>query len=210
MILLFDAANTIICKPDLYPNILNVLKKHGFEVEEVILKKNHKLLSEIINFPDRTSEDFYKKFNGELLYSLGIIPSDILLKDLYTACSYLPWKAFEDTAIIKELPFKKAIVSNFHSSLIGIINQTLPNIFDEIVISEVENLRKPDIAFYQCALNYLKVPAEEIIYIGDSLKLDIEPASQLGIKSYLIDRDNIYPTAKNRLTSLNELKNISL
>ena len=210
MILLFDAANTIIHKPDLYINITKVLTQHNFNVEEAYLKKNHKLLSEVINFPDRTNEEFYKKFNSELLYCLGIAPTEALLKDIFTACSYLPWKAFDDTKVLKELNVKKAIVSNFHSSLTKIIAETMPNTFDEIVISEVENLRKPDIEFYKCALKYLKVPAEEIIYIGDSVKLDIEPASKLGIKAFLIDRENNFLAAPNRLTSLHELKNFSL
>lgn len=210
MVLLFDAANTIIHKPDLYTNIIKVLAKYNFNVEESYLKKNHKLISEVINFPDRTSEEFYKKFNSELLYCLGIIPSEIILKEIYTACSYLPWIAFEDTNILKELNVKKAIVSNFHSSLTKIISEVLPDVFDEIVISEVENLRKPDVEFYKCAMNYLKVPAEEIIYIGDSIKLDIEPATKLGIKAFLIDREQNFLASPNRLSSLHELKKFSL
>ena len=54
----------------------------------------------------------------------------------------------------------------------------------------------------------LGVKPEEIIYIGDSLKLDIEPAFKLGMKPYLIDRNNDYPFSSYTISSLTQLKEI--
>ena len=197
--LLFDAANTLIYKPNLWERILKVLQDNGYRINETELKLRHKLLSEIINFPDTTSRGFYEEFNSELLMALGIIPNENLLKELFEACSYLPWQAFD---------MKKAVVSNFNSSLQekleGLIGE---NIFDEYIVSEKENLRKPSLEFYARALEKLNANASEIIYIGDSLKLDIIPAKKLGIKALLIDRDNIYPSAKDRITNFSEIKN---
>ncbi len=206
--LLFDAANTLIYKPNLWERILKVLQDNGYKINETELKLRHKLLSEIINFPDTTSRDFYEEFNSELLMALGIIPDKNLLKELFEACSYLPWKAFDDCEEIKKLNIKKAVVSNFNSSLQekleGLIGE---NIFDEYIVSEKENLRKPSLEFYARALEKLNAEAGEIIYIGDSLKLDVIPARKLGIKALLIDRDNIYPSAKDRITNFSEIKN---
>jgi len=206
--LLFDAANTLIYKPNLWERILKVLQDNGYKINETELKLRHKLLSEIINFPDTTSRDFYEEFNSELLMALGIIPNKNLLKELFEACSYLPWKAFDDCEEIKKLNIKKAVVSNFNSSLQekleGLIGE---NIFDEYIVSEKENLRKPSLEFYARALEKLNAEAGEIIYIGDSLKLDVIPARKLGIKALLIDRDNIYPSAKDRITNFSEIKN---
>ena len=206
--LLFDAANTLIYKPNLWERILKVLQDNGYKINETELKLRHKLLSEIINFPDTTSRDFYEKFNSELLMALGIIPDENLLKELFEACSYLPWQTFDDCEEIKKLDIKKAVVSNFNSSLQekleGLIGE---NIFNEYIVSEKENLRKPSLEFYARALEKLNADASEIIYIGDSLKLDIIPAKKLGIKALLIDRDNIYPSAKDRITNFSEIKN---
>ncbi len=206
--LLFDAANTLIYKPNLWERILKVLQDNGYKINETELKLKHKLLSEIINFPDTTSRGFYEEFNSELLMALGIIPDENLLKELFEACSYLPWKAFDDCEEIKKLDIKKAVVSNFNSSLQekleGLIGE---NIFDEYIVSEKENLRKPSLEFYARALEKLNAEAGEIIYIGDSLKLDVIPAKKLGIKVLLIDRDNIYPSAKDRITNFSEIKN---
>ena len=139
--LLFDAANTLIYKPNLWERILKVLQDNGYKINETELKLRHKLLSEIINFPDTTSRDFYEKFNSELLMALGIIPDENLLKELFEACSYLPWQAFDDCEEIKKLDIKKAVVSNFNSSLQekleGLIGE---NIFNEYIVSEKENL----------------------------------------------------------------------
>ena len=206
--LLFDAANTLIYKPNLWERILTVLQDNGYKINEIELKLRHKLLSEIINFPDTTSRDFYEEFNSELLMALGIIPNENLLKELFEECSYLPWQTFNDCKEIKKLDIKKAVVSNFNSSLQekleGLIGE---NIFDEDIVSEKENLRKPSLEFYSRALEKLNAEAGEIIYIGDSLKLDVIPAKKLGIKALLIDRDNIYPSAKDRITNFSEIKN---
>jgi FMN phosphatase YigB (HAD superfamily) len=43
------------------------------------------------------------------------------------------------------------------------------------------------------------------LYVGDSIKLDLEPASKLGFKVLIIDRDNFYPNSKNKISSLTEI-----
>ncbi|WP_029297945.1 HAD family hydrolase [Chryseobacterium hispalense] len=207
-IILFDAANTLIYKPILYYKIRSVLAKYSYEIEEVKLQYHHKLLSEIINFPDRTSKEFYKDFNSELLLSLGIIPSEEILNEIFSACSYLEWKAFDDLSILNELPTEKAVLSNFNSNLGSILDQLIgKNIFSEIIISENENYRKPSLEFYELALKKLNVNPEEVLYIGDSLKLDVIPAKKLGIKTLLIDRQNIFSSFTDRINNMKDIIN---
>lgn len=205
--LLFDAANTLIHKPSLWEKIQKTLKKFNYQVEQRVIKERHKLLSEIINFPDRTDKDFYLNFNSELLLSLGIIPTNELLEELFNNCKYQPWEAFDDCKFLNDINIKKAIISNFNSSLINLIDELIGvNIFSNIIISENENTRKPKLNFYQTAIEKLEIDASEILYIGDSLKLDIIPAKKLGMNTLLIDRDNIYPNSEKRISSFKELK----
>lgn len=205
-LLLFDAANTLIHKPDLWSRIIDVLAANNITVDRLELKRKHKILSEIVHFPDRTSSDFYKTFNYELLLSLGIIADNKLLDEVFKACSYLPWKAFDDTNHIKEIKIKKAILSNFNSSLKnnieGIFGDTL---FETIIGSEIEGIGKPEIGFYKRALEILNIEPDRILYVGDSLKLDIIPAQSLGIDAWLIDRDENFKGFKKRISSLTEL-----
>lgn len=203
-LLLVDAANTIIHKPELWNRIINVLSQHDIHVDEKILKTHHKLLSEIIHFPDRTDANFYKNFNSELLLSLGILPNETLLDDIYSACTYLPWNSFSDTDILKDLPIKKAVLSNFKTSLNETLDPLFGDTFDFVITSESKGVAKPDIAFYKAIFDYTDALPEEILYIGDSLKLDVIPAQSLGIHSMLIDREDIYKYCKNRILSFHD------
>jgi len=203
--ILFDAANTLIHKPQLWVNLLGVLNKNNIGVSENRLKTNHKLLSEAIRFPDRTSKEFYQNFNAELLYSFGIVPTQKLLDEIFEACTYLSWQAFDDTEILKSLNCKIGIVSNFNSTLIEKIEGMFGKIFTNIIISENFGVAKPNVEFYKIALKEVGVAAQNVLYFGDSIKLDVEPAQKLGINAMLIDRDNIYPNCENRITNMQEI-----
>jgi HAD superfamily hydrolase (TIGR01549 family) len=121
----------------------------------------------------------------------------------------LPWEKFDDAYALIEIKVPKYILSNFNISLNTIIEELYPNVFEKIISSEAEGLRKPDIRFYFRALELLEINnADEVIYIGDSLKLDIEPAMKAGMKAWLIDRNGFYKTFINRIENFKELKDI--
>lgn len=208
MVIIFDAANTLIHKPTLYVKYIEILWKHNMKVELSDLMKNHTLLLNAIEFPDTTSKEFYRNFNKEVLYSLGILPTDSILDDLFLNCSYLEWEVFKDTEMLEEIPYEMGIASNFNKSLNQLLDKHFPDKFKYKLISEELNYRKPDIRFYEQLLEDWKLNPKEILYVGDSIKLDIEPAIKLGINSYLIDRENYFPFIKNRLSSLSDLPDL--
>ena len=71
---------------------------------------------------------------------------------------------------------------------------------------QIIGYRKPDPRFFRHALAQLSLAPEEVLFIGDSLKLDIEPALDLGIRAVLIDRDGLYPYYKGeKIGSIGEL-----
>lgn len=204
--ILFDAANTLIYKPSVYTAILETIEKYGYCVSLDRLKYNHKMLSEVITFPDKTNKEFYSEFNNELLISMGVRPVGGLLDDLFVACSYLPWKPFPDTSSLSELNQPMAIISNFHSNLKEIIESLIPVEFSHIVVSEELGIRKPDVNFYKAALRRMNISADNVVYVGDSLKLDVLPSIECGMRSILIDRDSYYPCYPERIQSLAQLK----
>ncbi|MFT6746268.1 MAG: FMN phosphatase YigB (HAD superfamily) [Glaciecola sp.] len=208
MILLLDAANTIIHKPSLYSKFNEAIKLHQAEVKESDFIKVHKILSELITFPDRTTKSFYFDFNKRLLEELKIQPSDKMLESVFDACSYLPWEKYEDTNVLSQLKVKKAVLSNFNNNLDSILDTHFPGVFDQINCSEVQGMRKPSIEFYENAIKNLGVKASDILYVGDSIKLDMEPALEVGMRAYLIDRESFFPTFKHRINSLYDLKDL--
>ena len=201
----FDVAGTLLGKPTLYSIIQNTLRDFGHEVSLNEIKNKHKLLSEVIHFPDRTDVAFYEKFNSELLYLLGIIPNDELVSSIFKKCTYLPWEAFDDTQILKELPLPMGVISNFNTSLKDKLTQFFGPVFQDVLVSEELGVAKPNIEFYQKALEKIPFDVHEVLYVGDSIKLDLEPASKLGFKVLIIDRDNFYPNSKNKISSLTEI-----
>lgn len=205
--ILFDAANTLIHKPDLWKRMGEALKKHGFEINLEDLKLKHKILSEIIKFPDVTSESFYNEFNTRLLNSLGIIETKSLLFDIFQNCKNLPWKAFKDTTYINKFNCQIGVLSNFNSQLNAILKDELPNIeFKHVFISEEEKVAKPNLSFFEIAIKKIGIPPNNILYIGDSLKLDVIPALMIGMKVHLIDRDGVYKSSKYYLESFENIK----
>jgi HAD superfamily hydrolase (TIGR01549 family) len=201
----FDVAGTLLGKPTLYSIIQNTLRDFGHEVTLDEIKNKHKLLSEVIHFPDRTDVAFYEKFNSELLYLLGIIPEEALVNSIFKKCTYLPWQAFDDTQILKELPLPMGVISNFNTSLKDKLEQFFGTVFQDVFVSEELGVAKPKIEFYKKALERIPFAAHEVLYVGDSIKLDLEPASKLGFKVLIIDRDNFYPNSKNKISSLTEI-----
>lgn len=201
--ILFDAANTLLHKPKLWVQLDTVFNKHGYSVTLNELKKKHKILSEIIHFPDVTSKLFYWEFNRDLCRLLGIVPSEELLNDIFNNCKYLPWEAFEDTNILKNEKLPLGVLSNFNSGLTKLLKEKLPDVFfSHIIISENEKVAKPEVDFYKRAIDIIDVSPEKILYIGDSVKLDIEPALKVGFKVKLIDRDNFYKNSDYQINSL--------
>lgn len=201
----FDVSGTILGKPILFHKINETLNNFGYIISIDEIKYKHKLLSEIILFPDRTDVEFYSYFNAELLRLLGIIPTEELLSAIFESCTYLPWEKFEDSKVLTEIRVPMGVISNFNSTLKDKLNQFFGPLFKDILVSEELGIAKPKIGFYQKALDEIGYDAGEILYIGDSMKLDIEPASQLGIKSLLIDRDDFYQKSSYKISSLNEI-----
>ncbi len=198
----FDVAGTLLGKPTLYSIIQNTLRDFGHEVGLDAIKNKHKLLSEVIHFPDRTDMAFYERFNSELLYLLGIVPEEALINSIFKKCTYLPWQAFDDTQILQKLNLPMGVISNFNTSLKDKLEQFFGPVFQDVFVSEELGVAKPNVEFYQKALEKIPFAAHEVLYVGDSIKLDLEPASKLGFKVLIIDRDNFYPNSKNKISSL--------
>ncbi len=198
-----DVANTLLHKPDLYPTIRKVLRDAGINVPEKEIASRHRLLSEALEFPDRTSRDFYEKFNAQFLRALGVAAKPALLEAIYDACSYLPWAKFPDVTCLKTINLPLGALSNWDRSLPEKLKSFTDLTFQWVLGSEDQQVRKPDTVFFKRMLEVAACPADEIVYVGDSVRLDVEPALKLGIRAYLIDRDDLYPNSNlPRLRSL--------
>ena len=61
---------------------------------------------------------------------------------------------------------------------------------------------KPHPSIFEAALSALGVVAEETAMVGDSVHDDIEGARALGMRAFLLDRDDLVPEATDRIDTL--------
>ncbi len=75
----------------------------------------------------------------------------------------------------------------------------LTGFFDAIVVSGELGLRKPHEKIFQEALDKLDANPEDAVFVGDSLKADVNGAKKLGLKTILVEnvgvRKNPYAIA---------------
>ena len=150
------------------------------------------------------SEDFLKRFlelddHGSvwkdkvyqsLVLEFGIakIGWEELLQDYVTNfrryCVPFPGTT-EALALLAESGYKLAIVSNgrhpfqLHSAeALGIVSM-----FEFVMVSEQEGVRKPDPEIFRRALERLGVSAREAVYVGDHPATDVQATRRAGLKT---------------------------
>ncbi len=133
------------------------------------------------------------KVNLELEYLLSehIIDMDVqalhkLANDIAEGCYGFVLDVLSVTRpIIDELSkhYPLVLVSNFYGNIETILADfKLDSYFKSIVESSVVGVRKPDPAIYQLGVNAIKLPAEEVLVVGDSFSKDVVPAKKVGCK----------------------------
>ena len=73
---------------------------------------------------------------------------------------------------------------------------------DAIVGSRAHGYVKPHPTIFQAALDVLGIEAGEAVMVGDSVEDDVEGAIAVGMSAFLVDREDRYPEAPNRLPDL--------
>jgi putative hydrolase of the HAD superfamily len=76
---------------------------------------------------------------------------------------------------------------------------------DDVVVSAVVGVAKPDPRVFAVALERLGVRPEFALVCGDDPVRDVAGASAAGIRGVLIDRDGRYPDLSPRIVTLNDL-----
>jgi putative hydrolase of the HAD superfamily len=73
---------------------------------------------------------------------------------------------------------------------------------DVVVGSKAHGRIKPHPSIFVAALQALGVRAEEAAMVGDSYEDDIEGARSLGMRAFLLDRDDLHPDEDDRIDTL--------
>jgi putative hydrolase of the HAD superfamily len=115
------------------------------------------------------------------------------------------FELYEDTlpvlAAIREHGLKIGLVSNTGRDLNAFIGHHALDV-DAAVSSGAHGKTKPHPAIFQSALEQLGVSPEEAAMVGDSPEDDVEGAKALGMRAFLVDRDDRFPDVEERLPDL--------
>lgn len=118
------------------------------------------------------------------------------------------FELFEDSlpvlAELREHGLKIGLVSNTGRDLSAFVAHHALNV-DVALGSASHGKTKPHPTIFQAALDQLEVSAEEAVMVGDSPEDDIEGARALGMRAFLVDRDNRFPEIEDRLPDLRAL-----
>ena len=124
------------------------------------------------------------------LASKGLLAADFPLEDKSIEIAKFCYNAAKNCveearpvldALKKKYPM--VLVSNFYGNVESVLADfDLLKYFNTIVESAVVGVRKPDPKIFQLGVDALKLSAEEVVVVGDSLKKDILPAESLGCK----------------------------
>jgi putative hydrolase of the HAD superfamily len=99
------------------------------------------------------------------------------------------------------------ILSNFSSNLEDVLRlMGVHQYFSFFVVSALVGVEKPDPRIFDLLVQAADRPANEILYVGDSLFHDVEGAERAGLAAVLVDRDGQHPDfAGLSVRSLTEL-----
>lgn len=76
--------------------------------------------------------------------------------------------------------YQLSLVSNFYGNIETVLKElSIHHFFSSIIDSTVVNLRKPDPAIFELAVNSLGLKSKECVVVGDSYERDIEPSKKI-------------------------------
>ena len=102
---------------------------------------------------------------------------------------------------LRRLGLKLALVSNGVRDLEAFVAHHGIDV-DAAVCSRDHGWIKPHETIFRAALERLGVEPADAAMVGDSLEDDVEGARALGMRAFLVDRENRYPEVEERLPDL--------
>jgi HAD superfamily hydrolase (TIGR01549 family) len=213
---LFDLGLTLI-RTASFPEIYRrILARFGVTVslDDIVWAQNAtESEADTANYSENRRKEFWTDYNVSLLKKLGVTENTVFLAtqidELWWECSHVQvYSDVEPTLSgLKARGLKLGLVSNgFKQDLDHILAELeLKRWFDVVVCIESCTCAKPDKEIFLYALDKLGIEPDEAVFVGDSVEQDYEGAFNVGIRPFLLDREEKHPSHFNKITNLTEL-----
>ncbi|PVX23403.1 MAG: hypothetical protein CW691_10685 [Candidatus Bathyarchaeum sp.] len=213
---LFDLGLTLIRTasfPEIYRQILARFDISVSLDDVVRAQKATETEFDTSTYDEEHRKEFWTNYNVALLKKLGVEKNTVFvatqIDELWWDCSHVQLYPDAESTLsgLKAKGLKIGLVSNgFKQDLDRVLGELdLKKWFDAIVCIDSCNCAKPDKRIFLYALDQLGIQANEAIFVGDSVLYDYEGAVKVGIKPYLIDRENKPQSRYDTIASLSEL-----
>ena len=216
---LFDLGLTLIRTasfPEIYKQILG---RFNVTVSlDAIVRAQKETEGEVdtSTYDESRRKEFWTNYNVKLLKKLGVKENTVFvasqIDELWWTCSHVQvYPDVEPTLSgLKAMGLKLGLVSNgFKQDLNHVLDVLkLKRWFDAVVCIDSCSCAKPDKQIFLYALDQLGIEPYEAVFVGDSVAQDYEGALGVGIKPYLIDREEKLPNRYNKVASLTNLLTI--
>lgn len=120
------------------------------------------------------------------------------------------WRLFPDVeetlTALRSRGYRLVVLSNWDHRLNQTLNELeLDRFFEKIYISTLIGHAKPDPGAFRHVIDDLKVPAEFILHVGDTLEEDIYGAREAGVRGVCIDRKKRYRAMGDQIPIISNL-----
>ena len=221
----FDAADTLFfIKEGLGNTYCNVLKKYSSSYDPSDISrcfKKHFSSRKGLHFDCLKGDDLFKaekqwwhSLVRDIFLQLGMFKDfDDYFDDLYDYFSLDAWQIYPDTIPtlkkLKDMNFKITITSNFDSRIYKVCDHFQINKYiDSFTISSEAGYSKPDKKLFFKSLDRIGSVPLESLHVGDDYELDYVPSNEIGMKSLLINRDEI-KNYNPDITTISSLESIT-
>jgi putative hydrolase of the HAD superfamily len=171
---------------------------------------------DVSTYDEKKRQEFWKNYNAALIKKLGITENVVFLA---SQIDELWWRfsqveAFPDVeptlSELKARGLKVGLVSNaFQKDLDHVLGELdLKKWFDSVVCIDSCNCAKPNKDIFLYALNQLQINPKEAVFVGNSIMQDYDGAFAVGIRPFLIDREQKFSSQYNTINSLTDLLTI--
>lgn len=209
----FDAGETLIHPHPSFPELFAEVcaRRGGTIAASEVRDVQERLAPHLVDLAEDTgvtqpsldpedSRTFWTFLYRRLLEELAIDDPELPGELYATFSASASYKVFDDVlpalAELEEAGFRLGLISNFEGWLQNIlVEQELGETFDVSVISGLEGVEKPDPRIYSIAIERAEVDPRRAVHIGDSMAMDVVPATKVGLQAVLLDRARRYPRA---------------
>ena len=171
---------------------------------------------DVSTYDENKRQEFWTNYNAALIKKLGITENVVFLA---SQIDELWWRfsqveAFPDVeptlSELKARGLKVGLVSNaFQKDLDHVLGELdLKKWFDSVVCIDSCNCAKPNKDIFLYALNQLQINPKEAVFVGNSIMQDYDGAFAVGIRPFLIDREQKFSSQYNTINSLTDLLTI--